>query len=221
MEALLNQLAVCIERGKIDKNFPFPPDLQGQDGAAELSKQLLDAGVPANEVLKKALMVGMHNIGDKFGCGQAFIPDLLLAARAMNAAMAHLKPYFETGQAQHRGTFVLGTVAGDLHDIGKNIVGMVLEGNGWKVVDLGADVPAEKFITAAKENPDSIIGMSALLTTTMINMEAAIKKIKSATPRTKIFVGGAPLTQNFSDKIGADGYFPEPYGLIKYLDALQ
>jgi 5-methyltetrahydrofolate--homocysteine methyltransferase len=221
MEELLNQLSGCIERGKIDKNFPFPPDLQGQDGAAELTKQLLDAGVSANEVLKKALMVGMHNIGDKFGQGLVFIPDLLLAARAMNAAMAHLKPYFETGQAQHRGTVVLGTVAGDLHDIGKNIVGMVLEGNGWKVVDLGADVAAEKFISAVKENPGSMIGMSALLTTTMINMEASARKIKSAVPGTKIFVGGAPLTKNFSDKIGADGYFPEPYGLIKYLEALQ
>jgi 5-methyltetrahydrofolate--homocysteine methyltransferase len=221
MEELLNQLSGCIERGKIDKNFPFPPDLQGQDGATELTKQLLDAGVSANEVLKKALMVGMHNIGDKFGQGLVFIPDLLLAARAMNAAMTHLKPYFETGQAQHRGTVVLGTVAGDLHDIGKNIVGMVLEGNGWKVVDLGADVAAEKFISAVKENPGSMIGMSALLTTTMINMEASARKIKSAVPGTKIFVGGAPLTKNFSDKIGADGYFPEPYGLIKYLEALQ
>lgn len=221
MEELLNQLAVCIERGKIDKNFPFPPDLQEENGAAELTKQLLDAGVSANDVLKKALMVGMQNIGDKFGQGLVFIPDLLLAARAMNAAMVHLKPYFEKGQIQHRGTFVLGTVAGDLHDIGKNIVAMVLEGNGWKVVDLGADVSAEKFIAAAKENPGSMIGMSALLSTTMINMKASVKKIKEAMPGTRVFVGGAPLTKDFSNKIGADGYFPEPYGLIKHLDALQ
>lgn len=221
MEELLNQLAVCIERGKIDKNFPFPPDLQGQDGAAELTKQLLDAGVSANDVLKKALMVGMQNLGDKFGQGLVFIPDLLLAARAMNAAMVHLKPYFEKGQVQHRGTFVLGTVAGDLHDIGKNIVGMVLEGNGWKVIDLGADVSAEKFIATVKENPGSMIGMSALLTTTMINMKASVKKIKEALPATRVFVGGAPLTKDFSNKIGADGCFPDPHDLIKYLDSLQ
>jgi len=191
--------------------------MKGHDGASELTKQLLDGGVSADDILKQSLMVGMNNIGSKFSEGKAFIPDLLIAAKAMNAAMVHLKPYFESGEAQHKGTFIVGTVSGDLHDIGKNIVRMVLEGDGWKVVDLGVDVGAEKFVNALKENPHAHIGMSALLTTTMVNMETTLKAIKKENSITKIFIGGAPLSQEFNDKIGADGYFPDPHGLTKHL----
>jgi len=217
MEELLKQLAVCIERGKADKEAPYPPDMKGQDGASEITKQLLDGGVSANNILKKGLMVGMNVIGDKFSQGKAFIPELLIAAKAMNAAMVHLKPYFESGEAEHRGTFIVGTVAGDLHDIGKNILRMVLEGDGWNVVDLGVDVNADKFLDALKENPDAYVGMSALLTTTMVNMEESVKAIKAANSNTKVFVGGAPLSQEFNDKIGADGYFPDPHTFTKHL----
>ena len=219
MEELLKQLAVCIERGKAEKNSPYPPDMKEQDGASEIAKQLLDGGVPANDILKKALMIGMNKIGQKFGEGKAFIPELLIAAKAMNAAMVHLKPYFESGEAQHRGKFIIGTVAGDLHDIGKNIVRMVLEGDGWNVIDLGVDVTKEKFLDALKENPDANVGMSALLTTTMVNMEASVKAIKDSYPAAKVFVGGAPLSQEFNDKIGADGYFPDPHSFAKSLTA--
>jgi len=161
MEDLLKQLAVCIERGKVDKNAAYPPDMKDQEGASELTAKLLEQGISANDILKKSLMVGMNGVGDRFSQGKAFIPDLLIAAKAMNAAMVHLKPYFESGEAKHRGTMILGTVSGDLHDIGKNIVRMVLEGDGWKVVDLGVDVSTDKFLTALDENPDAHVGMSA------------------------------------------------------------
>jgi 5-methyltetrahydrofolate--homocysteine methyltransferase len=218
MDALLKQLAVCIDRGKAEKKSPFPPDMQGQDGASEITQQLLAKGVSANDILKKGLMVGMNDIGEKFGRGEAFIPELLIAAKAMNAAMIHLKPYFESGEAQHRGNVILGTVAGDLHDIGKNIVRMVLEGDGWNVIDLGVDVTTEKFLTALTKIPGAFVGMSALLTTTMVNMESSVKALKEAVPGTRVFVGGAPLSLKFSEKIGADGYFPDPHSFAKYLE---
>ena len=221
MEELLQNLAICIERGKADKDTPYPPDMKGQEGASEITKQLLDNGVTANDILTKSLMVGMNIIGDKFGRGEAFIPELLLSAKAMKAAMEHLKPYFDSGEAEYRGTFIIGTVAGDLHDIGKNIVGMVLEGDGWKVVDLGVDVSGEKFVNTLKENPEAMIGMSALLTTTMVNMEASVKLIKEFSKQTRIYVGGAPLTQAFSDKIGADGYFADPHSFVNHLASID
>jgi len=219
MDALFEQLAVCIERGKSDKASPYPPDMKDQDGASEITEQLLEKGASANEILKKALMIGMNIVGDRFSQGKAFIPDLLIAAKAMNAAMVHLKPFFDSGEAQHRGTLIVGTVAGDLHDIGKNIVRMVLEGDGWNVVDLGVDVNTEKFLAALDENPEASVGMSALLTTTMINMEACVKAIKEKNESTKVFVGGAPLSQEFCDKIGADGYFPDPHTFAKHIAA--
>jgi methanogenic corrinoid protein MtbC1 len=217
VEELLKKLAICVQRGKVDKNSPYPPDLKGQDGASEITEQLLTEGASPNDILRKGFMVGMNVIGDKFGQGQAFVPELLIAAKAMKAAMVHLKPYFESGEAEHRGTFIIGTVAGDLHDIGKNIVRMVLEGDGWNVIDLGVDVNSDKFLNAKDEHPEAWVGMSALLTTTMVNMEANVKLIKEKYPSTKVFVGGAPLSKDFSDKISADGYFADPHSLAKHL----
>jgi len=220
MEEILTQLATCIERGKVDINSPYPPDLKGQEGADELTKKALEANISANDILKNGLMIGMQNIGEKFSQGKAFIPDLLIAAKAMNASMEHLKPFFESGEAQHKGTFIVGTVAGDLHDIGKNIVRMVLEGDGWKVIDLGVDVSPEKFLNAVQENPGSRVGLSALLTTTMMNMESITKTIKEKSPSTEVYVGGAPLSSEFNEKIGANGYFPDPHGLIRHVAQL-
>ena len=165
-------------------------------------------------------MVGMRNIGDKFEQGKAFIPDMLIAAKAMNAAMVHLKPFFESGEVEHKGDFIIGTVAGDLHDIGKNIVKMVLTGGGWNVIDLGTDVKPDKFVETLKEYPEALVGMSALLTTTMMQMEVTTKKIKEISPETKVFVGGAPLSQEFFDKIETDGYFPDPNKFVKYLESI-
>ncbi len=219
MSELLEQLAVCIERGKVNEKSPFPPDLKGQLGADELTKQALDEGAEPNTILNDALMIGMGKIGDKFEAGKAFIPDMLISAKAMNAAMVHLKPFFESGDVELKGDFIIGTVAGDLHDIGKNIVRMVLTGSGWNVIDLGTDVKPEKFVEALKEFPDALVGMSALLTTTMMQMETSTKAIKDVSPETKVFIGGAPISQEFSDKIGADGFFPDPNKFVKHLAA--
>ncbi len=218
-EELLAYLADCIERGKVDKEAAYPPDLNGRDGASEVTRELLDNGVDPNLILSRALMVGMERIGEKFGSGQAFIPDLLIASKAMYAAMDHLKPYFDSGAAQHKGTIILGTVAGDRHDIGKNLLRMVMEGNGWKAVDLGTNVSAEQFLAAPEEHPDSLVGLSALLTTTMLNMERITRAIKARSAQTQVFVGGAPLSEAFNEKIGADGYFPSPQALVAHLES--
>ncbi len=220
MQELLEKLAFAIERGKVNMASPFPPDLKGEPGADELTKQAVDEGISPNVILNDALMIGMRKIGDKFEQGKAFIPDMLISAKAMNAAMVHLKPFFEAGDVELKGDFIIGTVAGDLHDIGKNIVRMVLTGSGWNVIDLGSDVKADKFVETLKEYPNALVGMSALLTTTMMQMETTTKAIKEVSPGTKVFVGGAPLSQEFSDKIGADGYFPDPNKFAKYLSTL-
>jgi methanogenic corrinoid protein MtbC1 len=162
----------------------------------------------------------MKDVGDRFESGKAFIPDMLISAKAMNAAMEHLRPFFESGEVELKGTFVLGTVAGDLHDIGKNIVRMVLVGSGWDVIDLGVDVKPEKFLETIEANPGCLVGLSALLTTTMTQMDVTNKAIKVKYPDTKVFVGGAPLSQKFCDEIGANGYFPDPNQFAKHLNTL-
>jgi len=220
MHEVLEQIAVCTERGKVNLSSPYPKDMIGHEGTDELTKKALESKISPEDILNKALMVGMRRIGDKFEEGKAFIPDMLIAAKAMNAAMEHLKPFFDSGDVELKGTIIIGTVSGDLHDIGKNIVKMVLTGSGWNVIDLGTDVKPEQFLKAVSENPGCYVGMSALLTTTMMQMDSINKGIKDKYPDTKVFVGGAPLSQNFCDEIGADGYFPDPNRFVKYLDTL-
>ncbi len=220
MSDTLKRLAVCVERGKDERGSQHPPELVGEDGALELTRLALEEGMTANEILQTGLMPGMNSIGDQFSRGEAFVPELLLAARAMKAGMGLLKPYFDSGEATYLGTVVLGTVAGDIHDIGKSIVGMVLEGGGWKVVDLGVDVTTDKFLAALEAHPESIVGMSALLTTTMINMAQSVQAIRDRYPETKTFIGGAPVTGEFCESIGADGYFADPTDFARHLRTL-
>ncbi len=217
MDQLIEKLSVCVERGKINKVSPYPPDLKDQDGADELAKRALDQGLKPSDILE-GCMVGMEKIGDKFGKNEAFVPELLMAAKAMNTVMVHLEPFFKSGDVQRKGTFVIGTVTGDLHDIGKKLVSMIVEGNGWEIVDLGVDVSTEKFLDAIREHPGCTVGLSALLTTTMVNMQKTVEKIKADYPQTKVLVGGAPLTQEFADQIGADGYSSDPQGAVKLLN---
>ena len=138
----------------------------------------------------------------------------------MGASMIHLKPFFANGSVQRKGVFILGTVFGDLHDIGKNLFGMMVEGAGWEVIDLGIDVKIEKFVDAVKQNPTAVVGISALLTTTMVNMKPVIEAIKAVSPDTKVIVGGAPLSSDFAAQIGADGYGKNPQEGIVWLDKL-
>ncbi len=220
MKQLLEQIAHCVEFGKINNASPYPPDMKGQDGADELTKQALDAGALPEQILSDALIIGMQKVGVKFRENKIFVPQVLMSAKAMGAAMAHLKPFFASGAAKQKGTFIIGTVEGDLHDIGKNLVAMMVEGNGFKVVDLGTDVKAENFLAEADKYPDSIIGLSALLTTTMVNMEKIVKTIKDKYPDKKVCIGGAPVTDDFCKKINADFYSPDPQGAVEYLNAL-
>ena len=181
-------------------------------GKSKIVKQLVEAalaeGADVKEILEQGLLPGMNTIGEKFKNNEGYVPEVLIAARAMNAGTTLLKPYMATADIQAPGTAVIGTVKGDLHDIGKNLVKMMLEGKGINVVDLGVDVSAEQFVNAAVENDAQIICCSALLTTTMNEMETVVVKAKESGIREKIFimVGGAPITQEFCDKIGADCY---------------
>ena len=219
MSELLAKIADCIEFGKINKAAPFPPQMKGQDGADELTKQAIDEGVVAQDILTKGLMVGMEKVGIKFRENKVFVPQVLMSAKAMSTAMVHLKPFFLSGEVTQKGTFIIGTVEGDLHDIGKNLVSMMVEGNGWKVVDLGTDVKADQFVAAMKEHENAFVGLSALLTTTMVNMEKITKAIKEELPDAIVAVGGAPVTEDFCKKIGADAYSPDPQGLVEYLNS--
>jgi methanogenic corrinoid protein MtbC1 len=218
MSDILEQIAICVERGKISAAAPFPQEMKGQDGADELTKLALSQGISPQELLSKGLVVGMYNVGEKFRLNKVFIPDVLMAAKAMYAGMKHLKPYFQSGEVKRRGTFVIGTVAGDLHDIGKNLVAMIVEGGGWEVVDLGVDVPIDKFVSAVAQHPGCSAGISTLLTTTMMNMEKTTKELSSKFPGIRVIVGGAPLSKEFADKIGA-GYSPDPQGAVNFLNA--
>jgi methanogenic corrinoid protein MtbC1 len=217
---LLAKIAVCVERGKVNAASPFPPDMKGQEGADELTKRALDEGFSPSDVLTQGLVAGMRNIGEKFRNNEVHVPDMLIAAKAMKTAMKHLKPYFASGLVKRKGTFIVGTVAGDLHDIGKNIVAMMVEGNGWEVIDLGVDVSAQKFISAVEEHGGRVVGLSTLLTTTMLNMEKTVREIKAKHPQVKCIVGGAPLTEEFAVKIGADAYSPHPQGAIEFLNGI-
>jgi len=183
-----------------------------ETGKAKVVKQLVEAaiseGADPKEILEQGLLPGMSVIGEKFKNNEVYVPEVLVAARAMNAGTTLLKPLLVSADVQAPGKAVIGTVRGDLHDIGKNLVKMMLEGKGITVIDLGTDVSAEQFVTAAIENEAQIICCSALLTTTMSEMEEVVKEATAKGIREKVFimVGGAPITQEFCDKIGADCY---------------
>lgn len=181
------------------------------DEVKRLTQEALDQGVPVEKVLKEGLLSAMDRIGVRFKNGEIYIPEVLIAARAMHAGMAVLKPILSQSSAKQAQKVLIGTVKGDLHDIGKNLVIMMLEGGGFEVVDLGIDVPANKFIESIKAHQPQVVGMSALLTTTMIEMKNTIQAIEWAGLRNqvKIIVGGAPVTQKFANDIGADGYAPD------------
>ena len=218
MDPLITKLSEAVEFGKVDKNSPFPPQMKGQDGADEFTYQALANGVAPSDILSEALVPAMDRVGKKFSENKIFVPQMLMSAKAMGAAMKHLKPFFQSGDVKTKGTFIIGTVKGDLHDIGKNLVAMMVEGGGWTIIDLGVDVNEDTFNQTVAENPGAFVGLSALLTTTMANMEEIVTKIKDTHPDTKVLVGGAPLNDEFRKKIGADFYSPDPRGAVEYLN---
>ncbi|WFE86341.1 MULTISPECIES: corrinoid protein [Parabacteroides] len=220
METIFERIAYCVEVGKINAATPYPPTMKGEDGADELTAAALAEGYSPNEVLTEGLIAGMNRTGVKFKENKVFVPQVLMSAKAMSSGMNHLKKYFADGSVKRKGKFIVGTVQGDLHDIGKNLVCMMVEGNGYEVIDLGVDVSKETFVEAVRKNPDAFVGMSALLTTTMVNMGPINEAIKAEFPKVKTFVGGAPVNGDFAQKIGVDYYTEEPQKLVEILNRL-
>jgi 5-methyltetrahydrofolate--homocysteine methyltransferase len=181
------------------------------DKAAAEVRTGLDEGLAAGAILNNGCIAAMSEVGRLFEEGEMFVPEMLVAARAMQAGMNVLKPHLAEGEAVSTGKVLIGTVAGDLHDIGKNLVGMMLEGAGFEIVDLGTDVKPHEFVSAVQEHRPDLVGMSALLTTTMPAMTATVEALTEAGLRdkVKIMVGGAPVTQRFAETIGADGFAPD------------
>ncbi len=177
-----------------------------QQSCIELTKAAVEEGVAADKILNEGLISAMDRIGEGFSKNEIYIPEMLIAARAMKSAMEILEPELVKAGVEPVGKLIIGTAAGDLHDIGKNLVAMMLKGAGFDVIDLGVDVSVEKFIEQAKTTGAQLIGMSTLLTTTMPSMEVTIKALKQAGISAKVIIGGAPVTQEYADKIGADGY---------------
>jgi 5-methyltetrahydrofolate--homocysteine methyltransferase len=193
------------------------------DAISSLTQQALDGGMTPGEVLKGGLLKGMDRVGVDFRAGDLFVPEVLIAARAMHAGMDILKPLLTESEAEMAGKVVIGTVEGDLHDIGKNLVAMMLEGGGFEIVDLGTDVSPSEFVEAVnKERPD-LIGMSALLTTTMPMMKSTIDALVDAGLRekVKVMVGGAPVTKDYADDIGADGYASDAGSAVELARSLR
>lgn len=196
--SVLNEMAEMLMKGKANE-------------VKDLVTKSLAEGIAPASILNEGLLAGMNVIGGRFKRNEVYVPEVLIAARAMKAGMQILQPKLSEAGVEARGTAVVGTVKGDLHDIGKNLVCMMLEGAGFKVIDIGIDVEDQKFVNAAKENNASVIGISALLTTTMTNMKSVVALIKSSdiAGKVKVMVGGAPVTQTFANEIGADGYAPD------------
>ena len=195
MSAIYERLSTAILEGN-EERLP------------SLVQKALDEGLAPKDILDNGLIVGMNEVGARFKRGDMFVPEVLMSAKSMQAGLSVLRPHLAASGAQLIGTIVIGTVKGDLHDIGKNLVGMMCEGAGFEVIDLGFNVPPEKFIQAIKEHQPNVVGMSALLTTTMRAMGHTIKAIEEAGLRdeVKIMVGGAPVDAEFAERIGADGY---------------
>jgi 5-methyltetrahydrofolate--homocysteine methyltransferase len=195
MSEILEQISAAVIEGELDD-------------IVDLTEDALDEGLSAQEILDRGLMTGMDHVGAEFKTGNMFVPEVLRSAKTMQNSMDILKPLLAESGAKMSGRVLLGTVKGDLHDIGKNLVGMMCEGAGFEVKDMGKDVAPEAFVAAIKEFEPDVVGMSALLTTTMRTMEQTIKTLEEAGLRdkVKVMIGGAPVTQAFADQIGADGY---------------
>ncbi len=185
------------------------------DDAVEFTKIEMAKGTLWSDILEKAMIPAMDQMGQDFSSGKAYLPDLIAAGYAMTRAVEAIKAQIPSSDLGKKGTIVMGTIFGDVHDIGKNVVKMNMEGAGFKVIDLGTDVPPEAFVAACRENNADLVGISALLSSTMLHMEAAIKKIREEKLKVKILVGGAPLTQEFATKFGADGYAPDGYLAVR------
>jgi 5-methyltetrahydrofolate--homocysteine methyltransferase len=206
---IIKQIIECVIEGN--------PDAIGG-----LIETALTMKVPHDNIIYEGFVPGLNTIGERYSSGEIFLPEMLVAAMTVSAGMEILKPILTKDDTTTKGTVVVGTVVGDIHDIGKNIVCMMMKGNGFRVIDVGVDVPAEKYIQAAKESKADIIAMSALLSTTRMNMEGIIQRIRgSEIGKVKVMVGGAAVTQDFADSIGADGYAPDAGQAVRKAEELK
>lgn len=190
-----------------------------EDGISQLINQELESGTDAKTILNEALIEALDEVGKCFTEGTMFVPDMLMAAETMKVGVDVLRPLLTGDNSTNKGTAVIGSVKGDMHDIGKNLVGMMVEGAGFTVIDLGVDVDTETFLNATREHKAKFVLMSALLTTTMLAMKEAVQTIKAAEPDLKIVVGGAPVNQEFANTIGADGYSDDAPGAVAVMRA--
>ena len=205
---LLEEITSNVIEGRADKNSPLPEEKRGMPGVKELTEKALEEGIDVEDLLNKTLIMAMRTVGSQFESGEIFIPEMLIAAQALKAGMEVLKPVIIKKELKPIGKVAIGTVKGDVHDVGKSLVKMMLEGEGFEVIDLGIDVPNEIFIKTVKAEKVQLLGMSSLLTITMMEMKNVIESLKEVgiRSRLKIMIGGAPVTEEFAEQIGADGY---------------
>ncbi|MDD3095902.1 MAG: corrinoid protein [Candidatus Neomarinimicrobiota bacterium] len=203
---LLESIKENVVQGHIDATSKYPKGMEGQPGVRELTQQAIDKGLAVEDILTQGLIPAMSIVGERYEKNEIFVPEMLFSAKAMKSGLELIRPLLLEGTDLILGKVIIGTVQGDLHDIGKNLVCMMLEGAGFEIEDLGINVPPQKFLEAAKNNPDALIGMSALLTVTMKNMKGVIDLLRSNGLENKIFIGGAPVTPGFAEEIGAEGY---------------
>ncbi len=210
-----------IQGRKTAEDEGIDADLSGP-GVLELTKQALEKGIPAPVIIKDGLTAGMQVVGDRYSKKEFFIPDMLASAEAVGAAMEILKPLLEGSEAETKGKFAIATVRGDIHDIGKNIVATLLKGAGYEVIDLGIDVPTEKIVAFVQSEKPQILGLSALLTTTMVVMAEVISALKEAGLRdsVKVLIGGAAVSQEYADEIGADAYCSDAFEAVRVLEQI-
>ena len=221
-EELLEKIALNVVQGRVEaEDEGFDEGFEGQPAVTELVEEALDKGIGPDDILIQGLTASMGVVGEKFEKGEYLIPDMLAAAEAVGAGMDILTPHLLKAGVESKGRFVIATVAGDLHDIGKNIVAIMLKGAGYEVIDLGVDVPTERIIASIKKNNAHYVGLSALLTTTMRNMEEVIEKLKDEGLRdkVKVCIGGAPTSQDFADQIGADTHCSDAFAVLDWLNA--
>ena len=220
MSELLEQIKMNVVQGRLDEEDEgLDGDMGGQPGVIELVEKAIATKVPPREILVDGLTAGMQDVGAKYESGEYLIPDMLAAAECVGSAMDLLEPHLLAADVEMKGKFVIATVEGDLHDIGKNIVATLLRGSGFEVRDLGVSAPADKILEAVKSNNANFVGLSAVLTTTMHHMGDTVEALDKAGLRdkVKVFIGGAPTSAEFADKIGADGHCRDAFELLHRL----
>lgn len=212
-----------IQGRKTEDDEGIDEDLSGTPGVLELTQKSLDQKVPTEQIITLGLTAGMEVVGEKFASKEYFIPDMLASAEAVGAAMDILKPYLENSGVETKGKFAIATVKGDIHDIGKNIVSILLKGAGYQVTDLGTDVPTEKIVEYVREEKPDYLGLSALLTTTMVVMKEVIGALqeKGVRDKVKVLIGGAAVSDEYAREIGADAYCTDGFEAIRILDGFQ